>query len=80
MNNFNDEGSGIIYMNEIRQHAADEHFEKMRPSTRYSPKLYIDGDKWCALYGEDLQNGVSGFGNSPEFALRDFDEKWKKKI
>lgn len=47
-----------------------------RPSTMYRPRLFIDGSMWCALYGENLQDGVSGFGNSPASAYEDFDNAW----
>jgi hypothetical protein len=32
-------------------------------------RLFRDGDQWCALRGGDLQEGVSGFGLTPEAAL-----------
>jgi hypothetical protein len=32
-------------------------------------RITLDGDKWCALRGPDLQVGGSGFGDSPEEAL-----------
>ncbi len=51
-----------------------------RPSALYRPRIFIDGDQWCALYGEDLQNGVAGFGNSPEDAMWDFDACWQKPL
>lgn len=44
------------------------------------PKLFIDGDKWCALYGDNLQDGVSGFGESPKEAMENFDLAWCKKL
>lgn len=50
------------------------------PSVLYRPKLSIDGDQWCALYGDDLQNGVSGFGKSPSAAMQDFDTAWDKEL
>ena len=46
------------------------------PSTIYKPKLSVDGDQWCALYGEDLQCGVAGFGDTPALAMADFDLNW----
>jgi hypothetical protein len=49
-------------------------------SFRYKPRLFIDGDKWCALYGENLQDGVAGFGDSPAEAYNDFDINWGKKL
>lgn len=50
-----------------------------RPSVLYRPSLSIDGDKWCALYGENLQDGVAGFGDTPELAMLDFDQAWQQK-
>lgn len=50
------------------------------PSAVYRPKISIDGNQWCALYGDDLQNGVCGFGDSPADAMRDFDKAWDTKL
>lgn len=46
------------------------------PSEKYKPQLSIDGDMWCALYGENLQDGVAGFGKSPQLAMDDFDKNF----
>ena len=43
-----------------------------KPSSIYRPSLSIDGNKWCALYGDNLQDGVAGFGDSPQEAMDDF--------
>ncbi len=48
------------------------------PHTRMRPRIYPDGDKWCALYGENLQEGVAGFGDTPEKACADFDMRWSQ--
>ena len=40
------------------------------------PRVFIDGNMWCALYGENLQDGVAGFGKSPEDAEADFNRAW----
>jgi hypothetical protein len=32
-------------------------------------RVYPDGSHWCAVIGEDLQSGLSGFGKSPEDAI-----------
>jgi len=34
-------------------------------------KLTLDGDAWCALLGEDLQEGLAGFGDTPSDALKE---------
>ena len=38
------------------------------------PRLYIDGDKWCCLYGESIQSGVCGFGSTPYDAIVSFNK------
>jgi hypothetical protein len=50
--------------------------EQMRPCVLLRPTLKIDGDKWCALYGENLQDGIAGFGKSPSDAMYDFDRNY----
>lgn len=50
------------------------------PSAIYRPKIYIDGNAWCALYGENIQDGVAGFGDSAALAMADFDKNWYAKL
>lgn len=54
--------------------------EWTRPSVLYRPCLSLDGDKWCALYGPNLQEGVAGFGDSPADAMAAFDQAWREKV
>lgn len=51
-----------------------------RPSYLLHPRLSIDGNQWCALYGENLQDGVAGFGDSPEAAYAAFDKAWHEPL
>lgn len=44
------------------------------------PRIFIDGNKWCVLYGENLQDGIAGFGESPILAIYDFNNAWGKKL
>jgi hypothetical protein len=44
------------------------------------PSLSIDGNQWCVLYGEDLQNGIAGFGDTPYLAVLDFNKAWHRKL
>lgn len=60
--------------------AQEAAYETMRPSVLMRPAVYPDGRLWCALYGEDLQCGVSGFGESPYLAMLDFDKNWAAKV
>ena len=34
--------------------------EYARPSVVWKPKLCVDGNQWCALLGDSLQEGVAG--------------------
>ena len=49
------------------------------PSFLLKPKLSRNGNKWCAVYGENPQKEVAGFGDSPADAYRDFDKKQEEK-
>ena len=57
---------------------AVSHYEL--PSVLYRPKMFIDGNQWCALYGDNLQDGVAGFGKSPDDAMHDFNKNWNAKL
>jgi hypothetical protein len=46
------------------------------PHVLMRPKLALDGNQWCALYGENLQEGVAGFGDTPAGAMQAFDQAW----
>lgn len=55
-------------------------YDFTRPSVLWRPALLIDGKHWCALYGANLQDGVAGFGDSPDEAMRAFDKAWAAKL
>lgn len=58
-----------------REHAV----EKRAPHRNYPTRVFLDvPGTWCCLYGENLQNGVAGFGASPYLACAAFDEEWTK--
>lgn len=64
--------------------AANHDYERAcqmnTPSMMLRPRLFIDGNRWCALLGENIQDGVCGFGASPALAYADFDKHWYKKL
>lgn len=49
------------------------------PAVLYRPKVFLDGAKWCALYGENLMEGVAAFGDSPHEATAAFNTAWYAK-
>jgi len=54
--------------------------EGLCPSAIYRPSLGRDGNKWSALYGDNIMEGVVGYGDSPAEAMADFNANWIKKI
>ena len=54
--------------------------EMQRPSVLYRPKLSVDGNQWCALYGDNLQDGIAAFGDSPADAMSKFDREWYRNV
>jgi len=50
--------------------------EMIRPSVLYRPTILLDGNCYCALYGEDLMSGCAGFGETMAAAMADFDHNW----
>jgi len=61
---------------EICRQAAIVGEQYSRPSVVFRPRIFPDGNQWCALLGEDLQVGVAGFGDTPEKACAAFDLAW----
>ena len=54
--------------------------EEMNLVSILRPKIFIDGDQWCVLYGDNIQDGICGFGESPRLAIFDFNKSFNKKI
>lgn len=39
--------------------------------------VQMDGNQVCALFGENLQEGIAGFGDDVPMALRDLANNWQ---
>jgi len=46
------------------------------PHVVLKPRIFPDGDMWCVLLGENLQEGICGFGETPARACSAFDQAW----
>lgn len=40
------------------------------------PKFTKDGNIYCFLYGDNLQEGIAGFGETPYAAALNFNHNW----
>jgi len=52
--------------------------EQRRPFVLLKPNMGKDGNQWSALYGDNIQEGICGYGDTPEDAARDFDNNWNR--
>lgn len=59
-------------MNRLIQEQEYSLFAQLKPS------LTKDGNMWCVLYGDNLQTGIVGFGETPYLAVLDFTKQWYK--
>ena len=46
------------------------------PAAIFKPNVFQDGNMWFALYGENIHDGIAGFGTTPEEAIQDFNREW----
>jgi hypothetical protein len=46
------------------------------PFAVLKPSLAPDGKRWCALLGDNIREGVVGYGETPSAAANDFDANW----
>jgi len=65
-----------FYADQIRNAAWETAGWLSAPHSRMKPRVFPDGSMWCALYGDNLQDGVAGFGATPAAACADFDVNW----
>lgn len=60
----------------LRQ-AAEEDLDAARRRNHWAVILGLrplrDGNQWCFVWGENIQEGVAGFGSTPEDAVVAFD-------
>ena len=63
-------------MESVRTEFEQSAYEQRRPFVLLRPRMYPDGNQWCALYGDNLQEGVAGFGDTPSKAALAFDLAW----
>ena len=66
----------------VMQHEQDMGNSIAEWEMRYIRALPVvlskDGNQHCFLYGENLQEGVAGFGDSVYLAMLDFNKEWHK--
>ena len=75
------ESSQRQHSNEIQHQMRIELLETEQQYSRFAmlkPKVYKDGDQWCVAYGENQNEGVFGFGDTPHNAVVDWENEWNR--
>ncbi len=67
---------------EYSKHLGIIREDMSKPSVLYqqSLKISIDGDMYCVLMGENLQEGIAGFGKTLQEAMDKFDNNFYKPL
>jgi len=85
----NEEETRSVESSQRQHHQELEHFSKLSFAVeqeelgRFSllkPKIFIDGDQWCVLYGDNVQEGIAGFGSTPNEAIFAWNAQWNKEL
>jgi hypothetical protein len=77
MNDAESAYASALFVSAVQEACSDINHALTRPSVVFRPILSVDGNQYCAVFGTDLQNGVAGFGDTPEAAMSDFDRNWR---
>ena len=81
----NDKDSDML-RNQLSNEASREHQQKISYIVEKRECVLIsslglkpckDGDQWCFLFGDNLQEGVCGFGDTPYKAMIDFNKNFE---
>ncbi|MFA6619299.1 MAG: hypothetical protein WCT23_09555 [Candidatus Neomarinimicrobiota bacterium] len=67
----------ILFQEKLRTAETESDYKLF---SMLKPRVFIDGDHWCCLYGENLQVGIVGFGKSPVAAIRQWNAEWYKTL
>lgn len=62
----------------VQQEFSIAAYEMQRPSVLYRPSIGRDGDKWSVLYGDNIMEGIAGYGDTVAEAMIDFDKRWRE--
>jgi hypothetical protein len=89
MSNILNEDDSSVLMNAINHYESLQHQAKLDYALTKSQlvfietfnlKPYIDGNQWCILLGENVQEGIFGCGDSPVSAIINFNNQMYKSL
>ena len=71
-----EEYKGMLYEQKVQNYTYN--CERSAPHIIHNAKIFKDGNKYCCLLGDNLQDGIAGFGETPEKACSEFDRVWRR--
>lgn len=69
----------LIAENQSKMNALVEA-EELNKVAILKSRIFIDGKQWCVLYGDNLQDGICGFGDTPMLAIYDFNKAFHSPV
>lgn len=84
----NDEMSHML-ANSINHYQSIQHQERLNLLIAEFDMVFVkaynlipfkDGNEWCVLLGDNIQEGISGFGKTPLNAILDFNMKFRSEV
>ena len=66
------EATGAIFEIKQRILSSLDYLEQLANIKALGLTPYRDGDQWCVLWGLNIQEGICGFGKTPNEAISDF--------
>lgn len=73
MGTYDHETSNLKYQTAIEM-------QEMSLFALLKPSLKQDGSQWCVLYGDSIEEGIAGFGISPNVAIQNWNKKWHEQL
>lgn len=67
--------NNLTYEHQSKMNALVEA-EELNKFALLKPKISIDGNQWCCLYGDNIQDGIAGFGDTPMKAIYDWNKQF----
>jgi len=86
MNGILNEEMSHMLANSINHYQSIQHQERLDLLIAESDMVFVksynlipfkDGDEWCVLLGDNIQDGIAGFGKTPLNAILDFNTKFR---
>lgn len=67
-------------LHEAACHTDNYAISRNTPFVIYGARVFRDGNMWCALLGDNIQEGVCAFAATPDKAVQEFNKVWYQTV